>query len=182
MSTTSVIDAFKHFEREPSLESYLTVRGELYELPEFHPHSVELDAAIRSDDPIFVVGTITVNLFPNLLISPFAYELRGRALLGLDKSVAANQDFDIAFDLREAIQETGDGSKSDPYLVARIDDEYDMIDDKRISTDLQMLKEIDSKSYDVHKISGGGEIWFDITDALNKSEESNGFNIEDLLM
>ena len=76
----------------------------------------------------------------------------------------------------EGILTTGEGSKSQPYLVLRTSDEHDIVRylDKKFAG--QALVHDGDRHLDHVRCDDDFEIWFDITDAYNKLGESFGNN------
>ena len=61
---------------------------------------------------------------------------------------------------------TGDGSAKKPYLVSRVEDEYDVLSSAGKRSTRQGLRMDQGKSYDVIFTSDGGEVHFDVSDVF----------------
>ena len=104
--------------------------------------------------------------FPNLLLSPQAHLLASQiARADGDEELAAIEGLYAVICL-EGILRSGDGNSSQPYLVTRPSDEYDLLVylDKRVTG--QRLKQQGDRQFELLVLDDGSEIWFDVSVAF----------------
>ena len=168
------------FLNSPGLETYLAIREEVIGSSQYAPYSEELDSAdqlLDAGEYMEARQRITESM-PNLLLSPRAHYLLCRIARALNDHNTAESELKMFVVCLAGILQTGDGSHERPYVVVRVDDEYDLIHwELRKERVGQSLIQKEEKCYDVLRLEDGSELWFDITDAFRRSQEEpgNGF-------
>lgn len=162
------------FLTSPDRETYLAIRAEVIGSSRYAPYSQELNSA----EQLFDAGEYMearqriAESMPNLLLSPRAHYLLCRIARALNDHKTADSELRIVAVCLAGILQTGDGSHERPYVVVRVDDEYDVIHwglrKERVG---QSLIQEEEKCYDLLRLEDGSELWFDITDAFRKSQE-----------
>ena len=107
---------------------------------------------------------------PRLYLSPRVHLFAAKSLQGMwddesarigDNSIQKEREY--AKNCLDAIYASGDGTSERPFLVLRVEDEYDLISalDKQVFR--QMLVRDQGKSYDVFEFADGSTFWFDVS-------------------
>jgi Domain of unknown function (DUF4919)/Ribosomal protein L7/L12 C-terminal domain len=161
------------FLTSPSRETYLAIREEVVGSSQYAPYSQELDSAdqlLDAGEHMEALQRITETM-PNLLLSPRAHYLLCRIARALNDHKTAESELRNVAVCLAGILMTGDGSHEKPYVVVRVDDEYDVINQLGKQRVGQSLIQEEEKFYDLLRLEDGSELWFDITEAFRRSQE-----------
>lgn len=161
---------FAAFLKEPTKENFLAVRQLVVASPAYQPYSDDLgdiDDLLGEKKYAEAEARFKAAL-PNLLLSPRAHRFAAQAAKARGDEAAASDEAAAAEKCLKGILDTGDGSEKAPYLVVRVSDEYDLLRHLEKRSHGQGLRWKDKQICDVLRITGGGELWFDISDVLQK--------------
>ncbi|MBN1500272.1 MAG: DUF4919 domain-containing protein [Spirochaetes bacterium] len=158
-----------------TLEKFLVLRDLLLNNENFNPYSDELNDLIdleKSEEYGKIIELIKNNLWPNHVLSPRTHYYLGYSYSKNGDDESAGIMFSIAQILTNCIFLTGDGSKSKPYLVLRVSDEYDVLSDKNMTFKNQSNISEGDRLYDVITDTNDNELWFDVTDIMKKIKKN----------
>ena len=89
----------------------------------------------------------------------------------LNRTEEADAERSIFSLLLVAISKSGDGSQAKPYRVLHVESQYDFmkywLKIERSERRQQSLMHVDGRSYDMHELTSGRTIWFDITERMS---------------
>ena len=160
------LSLFESLIEAPSIDKFLQIRKSLVSSENYSPYSMdinEMDTCVSTGDAQGAIDLFRSTL-PNLLISPAAHLVLSAAYECLgDKEQTDFEKHMWAF-LIGAIIETGKGTRQQPYLVARISDEYDVLSALGKEREKQELCSEDGRFIDVQTCSDGTQVCFDVTD------------------
>ena len=170
-------DAFLAFLEDPSPERFRDLRGRVVRHPDYNPYGGDLDRLEEAYDAGLYaeVGERFAGSTVNLLMSPRAHMVLSLAARNLGNEEGFEAEKFISFRCLDGILGTGDGTRSHPYAITRLSDEYDvlmMLD--RTLEQQQLIHGDDGRSYDVLTSTDGSEYWFDITDVFAALEKRKG--------
>lgn len=163
-------ETFEKFLTEPNRETYLALRQELIDSPSYNPYSGELSDVEKlfEEEKLQEACDLLNKAMGNLMLSPRAQ--RSLALLNhkLGKETAVQLCLRMEQSCLAGMIATGDGTPEKPYLVTRVDDEYDILEHlEKVSFTSQSLKQVGDRQIDSFQFEDGSEVCFDITDAKN---------------
>lgn len=167
---------FATFLESPDRESYLAVRAALVASQHYDPYSREM----RKVNELLDAGQLDearqtlMASMPNLLLSPEPHLAAACIAKELNDEQGKKMAALIAVRCCRGILATGDGTKGKPYIVARPSDEHDVLQYLGKQLSLQALSEEGKRHFDFIRCTDGSEMWFDITDAMNKFAERLG--------
>lgn len=154
---------FFRFVLEPSKESFLEARRKVVEHDEYDPYSFILDDIKDLLDEKEYAKVLEIDDI-NLLLSPRAHSYKRYAFEGLEMHREAEIAVTVLRKILECILLTGDGSKEYPYIVTKVQDEYDLLSFIGEESKLQSLIIEETCTYDKVETKSGKTIFFDITD------------------
>jgi|GEM_PF-564825 hypothetical protein len=159
---------FDAFIASVAAEDYRRLRSTIVALPGYNPYSTDLETieALVENGSRDEAKDLLEASFPNLLLSPQAHLLASQiARADGDEELAAIEGLYAVICL-EGILRSGDGNSSQPYLVTRPSDEYDLLVylDKRVTG--QRLKQQGDRQFELLVLDDGSEIWFDVSVAF----------------
>jgi hypothetical protein len=164
-------DAFLAFLGSPSRDTYLAAREAIVKSDRYEPYSrvLEVTAGQLSAGEYHLARESILAAMSNLVLSPTAHLLLSIAADKIGDQKGAQIEREIATTCFKGILTTGDGSRTNPYLIVRISDEYDVV--LYLGTQLkeQSLVLEGGKNLDHVVCVDGSEFWFDITDAFDRS-------------
>jgi hypothetical protein len=166
-------ELFLKFIKSPNRESYMAIRTALISSEQYSPYSNEME----SIDELLDAGKLEEareklsSSIPNLLLSPRAYMMFSFIEEKLQNEENAEAERYIAATCCEGILATGDGTESNPYIVVRPSDEYDVIQYLGKQVIGQSLIKDSEHSFDLIDCDDGSKLWFDVTDAINKVQD-----------
>ncbi|MGA2067312.1 MAG: hypothetical protein ABSG86_20240 [Thermoguttaceae bacterium] len=152
----------------PTKENYLAAHKLLVACDKYSPYSTDLgDAAqaANTQQPEEARAKLR-QAGINVLLSPRAHMLAARLATAAGDPSAAKKEAAAAKSCLAGIMATGDGSAKKPYLVSRVEDEYDVLSSAGKRSTRQGLRMDQGKSYDVIFTSDGGEVHFDVSDVF----------------
>lgn len=120
---------FKRMLEEPTLENFISVRDGLATSERYDPYSNDyqlMKTKMFEGDFTGSVRVFTGSL-PNLLLSPGAYICLSIAAGKLGHKEKSEWAMEVAHFLVRALLNTGDGSANKPFVVLRVEDEYDLL-------------------------------------------------------
>lgn len=162
---------FVDFLKTPTQENFLQLRRSVLADEQFDPYSDAIAGVPRlmeAGEFEQALEMMKSALFPRLLLSPGAHLNIAFILHKLGREKDAAFEHHVSQMLQRAIEGTGDGSESRPYLVTRTSDEYDYFFAHELEVESQALVKSDdgSRAFDVLTSKDGRRIWFDISDIV----------------
>jgi hypothetical protein len=168
--TIGLQDLFERFAGDPSPEHFHRLREQMVAEPTYNPAADDMEVAGRllADGEAERAREALVPVMTNYLLSPRAHLLLAVACERLGETEAALRRRALAEACLRALLASGDGSATRPYLVTRVSDEHDVLGHVGARWARQSLRRRDGRAFDVFDLEGGGEVWFDITEALSR--------------
>lgn len=163
---------FFDFISNPNKENFLKSREMIINHPAYNPYSDDLEIIEKFLDESDFESVINYKNI-NILLSPTAHLMKGYAAKQLNDENIIKAEYDFANGILDCIKLTGNGSKEQPYIVTRVEDEYEVLHQLKEKVGSQNLVIEDLKTFDLIKTESGKEIYFDITDCYKKL---NGIN------
>lgn len=159
---------FAAFLKKPTRETFVVVRKSVVSSPKYDPYGTDPDDLRELADKgrLEAARQKFAEAMPNFLLSPRAHRYLATAARKAGDLDTAKKEIVIARKCIEGILATGDGSREKPYLVTRVQDEYDVLPHLNREKDSQGLVLDDGRSYDVIQCKDGSEVWFDITEVF----------------
>jgi len=160
---------FDAFLEEPTPQNYLAARRALVTSPAYDPYAQGLSEAeelVNTRRWVDALKKIS-EVMPNFHLTPRIHYLASLAAEAQDDK-AAVQRHTFAYErCLRGLLETGEGTEEKPYLVTRVEDEYDMLVHLEKEPAGQGLVSRNGKHFDVMRCTDGTEIWFDVSDAFS---------------
>ena len=163
---------FFDFISNPTKETFLKSRDMIINHPAYNPYSDDLEkieSLLEESDFKSVLDYKNINI----LLSPTAHLMKGYAARQLNDENMIEAEYDFADILINCIKLTGNGTKTLPYIVTRVEDEYELLYSLQEKGSSQNLIMEGGKTFDLIKTEGGNEIYFDITDCYAKLDGVN---------
>lgn len=162
---------------EPNGKNYLAARTTLRTSTSYRPYSNHLEKTheLLETDLLTEAVDLLMAALPNLLLSPRVHRLLAIIAIKLEDREQAEMEVWMSHACCQGILGTGDGTPAEPYLVLRIEDEYDVLEYLEKQMTMQRLMENDGRHFDIITCDDESEIWFDVTDL-----RSQGMSQEDL--
>jgi hypothetical protein len=164
----SAVAPFDAFLEEPTPQNYLAARRALVASPAYDPYAqglAEAEELVNTRRWVDALKKIA-DVMPNFQLTPRIHYLAGLvAEAQEDKAAVQRHTFAYERCLR-GLLETGEGTEEKPYLVTRVEDEYDMLVHLEKAPAGQGLVSRNGKHFDVMRCTDGTEIWFDVSDAF----------------
>lgn len=172
----SLAEEFGQLIRSPSRSTYLSIREKLISSDAYQPYSDEFDVVgeLFEQQKIDEATETLHGAMRNLMLSPRAHRLLGFLHHKLGDEQAAQAEMLIGRACLLGILATGDGTRDNPYIVARTSDEYDVIEHFQKELKQQSLTHTGDRHFDSIQCTDGSEYWFDITDAYDQLSKSFG--------
>ncbi|MCB9128762.1 MAG: DUF4919 domain-containing protein [Ardenticatenales bacterium] len=161
----SLESAARAYWTESNRENYLELQREIQRTANYSPYSTamgDISRALAAKDYPAVIGQLRP-LLPGAFMSPSFHDTLAVAHMELGDEVRALREARYAQLALRGIALTGDGSKEKPYIVLRVQDEYDMLNQLEKVSVRQQLVQADGKMMDQHICDDGSSIWFDIS-------------------
>ena len=168
--TAGLQDLFERFAGDPSPEHFHQLRERMVAEPTYNPAADDVEVAGRllAGGEAERAREALVPVMTNYLLSPRAHLLLAAACERLGEAEDARRRRALAEACLRALLASGDGSAERPYLVTRVSDEYDVLDHVGARWTRQSLRRRAGRACDVFDLVGGGETWFDITEAVGR--------------
>jgi len=163
---------FFDFISNPSKENFTKSREIIINHPAYNPYSDDLEIIEKFIEEADYESAINCKNI-NILLSPTAHLMKGYAAKQLNNENALKAEYDFANSILDCIRLTGNGSKEQPYIVTRVEDEYEVLHQLKEKVSSQNLIIEEEKIFDLIKTESRKQIYFDITDCYNKL---NGMN------
>lgn len=159
---------FAAFLKKPTKKTFTEVRKSVVSSPKYDPYGTDPDdlRELADQGRLEAAQQKMAETMPNFLLSPRAHRYVATAARKAGDLATAKKELAIAQKCIEGILATGDGSREKPYLVTRVQDEYDLLPHLKRKKDSQGLVLEDGRSYDVIQCQDGSEVWFDITEVF----------------
>jgi len=179
MIDQATINLISRLLREPSGDNYLALVGATGGVG-YNPDSMavsQLAARVEMGEYREALSGF-YRMVRDWLVSPRVHRLAGKAMEMTKDTETAQHEYLLADALTIGILRTGDGSESSPYQVTRICDEYDVLGYTVSSADGRLLpiertsverelRQCSGKLWlDVHRLSDGTTVYFDISRAM----------------
>ena len=163
---------FFKFVMEPSKESFLEARRKVVEHKDYDPYSFILDDLIellKNNE----FEKVAYHEDINLLLSPKAHLCKREAYkqMGMQRQSEIAQI--IAKTIVQCISLTGEGTKEEPFIVTKVQDEYDFLEFVREEIKKQSLIKGEDRVYDKIETKSGKVFFFDITDCHAMARKIN---------
>lgn len=164
-------------ERTP--ESYLRLREVVLALPSYDPYSDALDEAetlVEREQYRKAIKYLR-SIVHSWVLSPRVHQMLAFAYENAGEPEAARMERGIAILVLEGLLSTGEGTEARPYLVSRVEDEYDVLEYLKKPSQEQSLVRHGERHFDRHLCEDGSSVWFDITEQrqyLERALESRG--------
>ena len=154
--------------KEPNKENYLALRAAIVASPKYDPYSQDLeDIRELLQKKEFAQARARIKAaMPNLLLSPRAHLYAFQAAQGLKDTKTAEDERALLAACLKGILSTGEGTREKPYLVTRVEDEYDLLANLKKRSRKQGLVREGGKSLDCIMCTDGSECWFDVTEVF----------------
>lgn len=162
--------------KESTADNYRALHSLVVQHASYAPYGNTLEvleAALSAGDFDLVAKQLP-EAMPNLLLSPRVHKIAWALHRHTQDEQAAGMEMALYTACVEGMLATGDGSQARPYLVCHISDEYDLL--RHLKREVrQQRKMVDgSRHFDVVACADGGDVWFDVTAAASRLEESLG--------
>ncbi|MBN2807896.1 MAG: DUF4919 domain-containing protein [Deltaproteobacteria bacterium] len=163
-------ETFSKFMQTANRETYLRCYAQLVSSADYEPYSDEMFNA----GELYEAGKLDKACealqaaMGNLMLSPQAHRLLGFLLHELGDDKSAQSEMHRARTCLDGILASGDGSSHNPYIVARISDEREVIGHLGKELERQSLVEENGRHIDLLKCTDGTEYRFDITAPYRK--------------
>jgi hypothetical protein len=105
---------------------------------------------------------------PSRVLSPRVHFLAAEAAAALGDHESIELERSLFVIVLQGLLATGDGTPANPYIVCHASDEYDVLETLGLEPAGQSLVEHGGGLCDVLTCSDGREVWFDVTDLLNR--------------
>jgi hypothetical protein len=156
------------FVEHPDKATYLAARAavqRLSPLPLAASDLADLERLLERDEAQAVLDRIDA-LPPSKVLSPRVHFLAAEAAEVLGDAAAVELERSLFVLTLQGLLATGDGSRSNPFLVCHSTDEYDLVEVLGREPAGQSLVEFEGKLLDVIVCSDGRQVWFDVTEIL----------------
>jgi Domain of unknown function (DUF4919) len=158
---------FKRLLEEPTMENFISVRDGLAASELYDPYSNDfhlMKTKILEGDFAGSLQVFTGSL-PNLLLSPGAYICLSIAAGELGHKEKSEWAKAVAHFLMSALLNTGDGSEGKPFVVLRVEDEYDLLMalKKKCGAQFLLFNSKSQRVLDRFICTDESEVYFDIT-------------------
>ncbi len=157
---------FGKYVTEPSKENYMQMFEIVTTADFYSPYSQEINHAmsiLSEKNDVAAALKVALTSMPNQILSPKAHLIIGYLLdqAGHKDEATAEAQFSMA--CLVGILNSGDGSETAPYIVSRVSDEYDVLEQLEKEYQMRSVFEKNEREFDVITCTDGSEIWFDIT-------------------
>lgn len=125
------------------------------------PNFIRAAEALRLGDYTTALNQLS-RWMPGAFLSPLAHGMLARALAGLGRREAAVLETRLARAALVTIFNSGDGSRSRPWLVLRVSDEYDVLEALEDTVERQTPVEDGHRFLDRIDTRQGTTHWFEI--------------------
>ena len=161
---------FLQFLQAPGRDTYLAVRESLIASPHYAPYSHDLEDIEHAAEKgrFEEARALFTDAVENLLISPRAHLLMAFVAEKSGDAEAAEMERQLASICCHGILSTGDGTRAQPFVVARTSDAYDMLQYLDKPPTGQALVQLGARRLDVFTVDDGSELCFDITEVFDR--------------
>jgi len=163
-------ERFSAFLARPDFEGYAKFYTYIVRHPKYDPAAVDFD---KARDMFFmerydqVIHTIE-SAWPNFLLTPQAHYLLTAAHKKLGNEEKAKRHTEIGLAVAKGMMRSGDGTQKRPFYVTRTIAERDLFRALEVKSVNQRRVRIENRSFDVHKLESGQEVWLEITFLLER--------------
>lgn len=155
------------FLSEPSSESYQALRQAVIGDPEYRPDSdaFERFAQCLEGQDVTTAQSLVPQLFPSFMLNPNTHAALAylHRLQGNDKGREFEHYF--TYQLQQFLLAGGDGSRTHPYRVSCVDDEYFVIQALQAKVKGLTCQWVDGRLHDVLQTEEGS-LYFDVHEVL----------------
>ena len=171
-----MLELFIEYLKSQTSEAFLKARQAIIDSPNYDPYGMPLEPVEQlleqerwtdAQEAIYAV-------MEELILSPRAHLCAGYIAEQLGDDKAAEMERMLAAACVDGILGTGEGTQEKPYLVTRVDEEYDVMQYLGKQMTQQSLTESGGVPMDRIQCSDGSDLWFDISAPLNKQKETYG--------
>jgi hypothetical protein len=169
-----VQDLFIRYLTERNPADFLALRNAQAASPAYEPYNDRLSdvMSLLGEGKFVESRDILREGMLNVLLTPSAHLLLAYALSNLGDAEGEKMEGAAGYILLDGILSTGDGSRERPYLVSRIRDEYDVLQELDKPFQGQSLIHNGDRSFDVINGGEGTQLWFDITMMFGRAHAS----------
>lgn len=157
-------DAYWAYLEDGSATALAAVHAQIKADPYFteqapwYPRAGDLLRQDRFDEVIDLLE----ELMPGVFLCPEAHSMLGYAYEHLDEHERSRAQYTFAGSALAAIQSSGRGTRTAPWRVLRIIDEYAQLRSRRIEPVSQRMTVAGGRRFDVHHGAGDAEYWFEL--------------------
>ncbi len=165
MSSTTLGDLVARYVADPTPDALARLRAVVRGSAGFRPDLL-VEPLVR---PLLDRGAfdeavaVLQGLMPGAMLSPSAHGALAEALRGAGRPEQAEREARMARLSVRSILSTGDGSRSHPWSVLRVGDEFDLLRALGRRPRSQSLVPDGERRLDRHECDDGSEAWFDVT-------------------
>ena len=166
-------EPFIEYLKSPTPEAFLKVRQAIIDSPTYDPYGASLEPVeeLLGQERWTDAQEAMLAVMEDLMLTPRAHLCAGYIAEQLGDDKAAEMERMLAAACVEGILGTGDGTQEKPYLVTRVNEEYDVMQYLGKQMTQQSLTESDGVPMDRIQCSDGTELWFDISAPIAKQKE-----------
>jgi len=162
---TTVADLVDSYVADPGPRSFEAVRRAVRSAPDHRPGLVPaevLGPLQRADDHAGVVQAATA-LMPGAALSPSVHLALAHAYAELGRQAESRHEVAVARAAVRGMLGSGDGTRTAPWRVLRLSDEYDVLRALRARSVGQSLVAEGEAWLDRHETESGATYYFDVT-------------------
>src|SRR5262245_31509207 len=156
------------FVEQPCKSTYLAARDAVLcesPLPLMAVEIAELDQLLEREEHQALLDRLDV-LPASKVLSPRVHFLAAEVAGALGRTADEELERSLFVLTLQGLLSTGDGTRSNPYVVCHASDEHDVLAALGLEAAGQSLLENDGRLCDVLVCSDGREVWFNVTDLL----------------
>jgi len=174
----AVMEHLETYFMERTRESYLQLRQAVMDLPSYDPYGDSLHEAdtLLERKQYQEAMEFLRSRCDNWFLTPRVHQMLSYAHAQSGDAEGERMEEGIGLLLLQGILTTGDGSETRPYLVTRVEHEYDVLGCLEKSSQGQALVHRGEQHFDVHHCEDGSSVWFDITAQYDRLQQSSGSN------
>jgi hypothetical protein len=158
------------FVERPCKATYLAARDAVVgqsPLPLRAAEMANLDSLLESEEHQALLDRLDA-LPPSKVLSPRVHFLAAEAAAALGHAEDVELERSLFVLTLQGLLSTGDGTRANPYTVCHATDEYDVLAALGHEPAAQSLVQRNRRFCDVLRCSDGREIWFDVTELIER--------------
>jgi len=158
-------EALKRLMRDQDAASYRRLHELVVSHPDYDPLESGLDELLvthRENGAAAALARLQ-RLMATWVTNPELHLMLASVLDDLGNQDAADIERLLAMACIKGMEATGDGSRHQPYLVARVPDEYALLRERGLTLERQHTEQDGARHFDCLTCIDGSELWFDVT-------------------